>query len=268
MISYDEIRRIFATQLRLITDNDDAYNGYSFIIANEQQFEKDKRTNKAKTIYIVLHYLEATIQYGQTILPFTINVLGEENSISICQRLLLDYVLQYNLKENDDHTMQQFYTTPSVMNNYEEVYSGFRSLLYLQASFRITENALSVSKVYYKQDDDTYYEIPKIRAVINSSFQLDTQTFFNHKSMAISEGKVKTLTLQITSYLYNFEFYNKIFKLMFGKEENYSDNKFTLKVELSNGFTSDDLTFIYNDATSQNSIGELDSVAITFTRSN
>ena len=57
MISYDEIRRIFATQLRLITDNDDAYNGYSFIIANEQQFEKDKRTNKAKTIYIVLHYL-------------------------------------------------------------------------------------------------------------------------------------------------------------------------------------------------------------------
>ena len=268
MISYDEIRRIFATQLRLITDNDDAYNGYSFIIANEQQFEKDKRTNKAKTIYIVLHYLEASIQYGQTILPFAINVLGEENSISICQRLLLDYVLRYNLKENDDHTMQQFYTTPSVMNNYEEVYSGFRSLLYLQASFRITENALSVSKVFYKQDDDNYYEIPKIRAVINSSFQLDTQTFFNHKSMAISEGKVKTLTLQITSYLYNFEFYNKIFKLMFGKEENYSDNKFTLKVELSNGFTSDDLTFIYNDATSQNSIGELDSVAITFTRSN
>lgn len=267
MIDFNEIKNIVATQLMaLIDNNQDLYAGYSFIIENEQQFEKDKKKNTSKTIYVVLHYLEATINYGQTILPFTINILGEQNSTEVAQKLFLDYALTYNLKQNDDLTIQQFYSSPTIMNNFEEVYSGFRSLMYLSASFRIVENSLNLKSIKYKKDDGTYYEIPKLSAIINGNIQVDSQAFFSSKSLALSKPKIKALTLSITSYLYNEEFYNKILKLMLGIEEDNLNNEFTLNIEYTNGIILNDVKFVYVDATTQNKIGELDSISITFTR--
>ena len=266
MIDYNEILNKVATQLYETMDkNPELYGGYKIYVTKEQQYLVDKPEGKAKEIYVVVHFLEASINFGQTILPFTINVVSEQNSFEVAQQLFLDYALTYNLKQTEDATEQQFYSSPTILNNFNEVYDGFRSLLYLTGSIRIAENSLAIKTIEVKNDDGTYYEIPKLASTINGNQQLDSQAFYTTQSNAIAEGKVKAFTLSFTTNLYDKEFYNKVIRLMFGMEQNYNDTKFTFKITYTNGL-SFEIPMIYVDTTQADSLGQLTAVNLTFAR--
>ena len=88
MIDYNKILHLIATQIRTTMDeNPNMYEGYKVNVTKEQQFLIDKPKGHAKEIYCVVHFLEASINFGQTILPFTITIISEQNSFEVAQQL-------------------------------------------------------------------------------------------------------------------------------------------------------------------------------------
>ena len=135
----------------------DFYNGYFVTVAEEQDFNRimDKSPNH---IYIVVKFLSASINYGQLLLPITITAISEDRKLNVCKKLLFEYSDINNLKLSNDETIKQFYTSPQVMSNFEEIYDGYRSLLTLSGTFLINRNAnpykyyLNVFTIQFKGD--------------------------------------------------------------------------------------------------------------------
>lgn len=151
------ILNMIKTQLLELMDEEyNLYKDYNVIIAKEQDFDKHAKNGlKPKTIYIVIKFGGASINYGQTVLPVTFTVLSEQNKCEIAQTLLTDYVNKYNLESNQDLTIKQVYESPSVSSNFNIVYEGYRSVLNVTAFFVISENANFFEYWYYKLDNFT-----------------------------------------------------------------------------------------------------------------
>lgn len=146
-IDYDKIMETISIQFKDILYNDMYYNEFKIHVAKEQDFNRIVDRDP-KTIYIVVKFQSASLNYRQYLLPITIYALSEQNKLDACQRLLLDYCMKYNLAMNDDQTIKQFYSSPQVISNFEEIYYGYRSMLYMQGTFLVSKDS-DPRKFYY-----------------------------------------------------------------------------------------------------------------------
>lgn len=164
MIEFDYMMRLIESQFNeIIYGGDCTYRGYFVTVAKEQDFNRiqDKHPNH---IYIVVKFLAASLNYGQTLLPITITAVSEDRKLDVCQKLLFEFADRNNLKLTDGK-IKQFYTSPQVISNFEEIYDGFRSILYVSGSFLISEKALT-------------YE-----------YYLETPSFIEYSSNLFGEGE-------------------------------------------------------------------------------
>lgn len=146
-IDYNGILNEIKTELYDIINNDSFYANHDFLITLEQQFIKTRQM-QPNHIYIVVKISSASVNYGQTILPVSIQVISEQNKIFTAQKLLFDFVSKYNLARSDDQTTQQIWESPTVSTNFEQMFEGFRSVLYVSGTLVISANA-NFFKLYY-----------------------------------------------------------------------------------------------------------------------
>lgn len=131
----------------------DFYSNYNFDIENEQYFVPDEE-REPNRIYIVIKFSPAQIDYGQDIMPFTIQAVSEQNGLIAAQRLLFDYAQTFNLRTllKDGKTIYQNYTSPNVISNFEVIYDGFRSVLIMSGTILISSNINRITLKYYDGD--------------------------------------------------------------------------------------------------------------------
>ena len=261
----EEIIELLAMQFgKVMRGDEEYYSPYRVLISNEQQYIKTKDRDK-NAIYIVVRFLPASLNFGQTVLPITINAIAERNKIDVCQRLLLEFAQTYNLTDDESGTIKQTYTSPSIMSNFNEMFDGFRSLFYMSGTFLISKNA-NPFKVYVSGESE---EIDCITVSDTFDVQLDTQAFFNTDNFTKSVGTVGTFTLNITSYLMDTDFLNKVLavKLKDLKKQPAGVNTtFRFDIVFKNGYEARDWDFKLVNATVQEEIGELPIISMTFTR--
>lgn len=156
LVNFKYVMSIIEDQFEQVMQTDENYyKNYKFEISNEQFWvpEDDREANK---IYIIIRFSPADIDYGQLIMPFTIQAISEENGLSAAQRLLLEYAQYFNLtiKKDDinNKIIYQSYTTPSVSSNYEIVYDGFRSIFMMSGSILLSKNINRTTLKYYNGD--------------------------------------------------------------------------------------------------------------------
>lgn len=141
LIEHNEVINIIRNSLLEIMDNDYYYyKDYNVILAKEQEFIKLKQA-KPNSIYIVIKFGSASINFSQTVLPITLTAMSEQNKLDVCQKLLSDFVNKYNLETNEDSTIRQIYELPVVTSNFNKVFEGFRSILFVNGYFVISKNA-------------------------------------------------------------------------------------------------------------------------------
>lgn len=148
MVNFDYMMRLIESQFNeIIYSGDCTYRGYFVTVAKEQDFNRiqDKHPNH---IYIVVKFLAASLNYGQTLLPITITAVSEDRKLDVCQKLLFEFADRNNLKLTDGK-IKQFYTSPQVISNFEEIYDGFRSILYVSGTFLISEKSLTYDYYFY-----------------------------------------------------------------------------------------------------------------------
>ena len=184
----DNLLYTISTQIAdVINSNIDYYIPYDVEVADEQYFNKTGLNNPRK-IYIVIKFGEATLNFGQTVFPITIQAISEQDKLEVCYNLLFEFANRYNLKWSEDKSVGQFYSAPTVLSSFNEVFEGFRSLLYMSGNFLITKNTNYLTGYYIptieKKADGTYpTDLEKF--IITEGFSLDEATF---KAKIASEG--------------------------------------------------------------------------------
>lgn len=254
----DEILELIRKQFMLIIMNNEVYKDIKLYISNEQQFVKEKNREKG-AIYVVVKFIQGSLNFGQTILPVQFDVIAEKNKIELTQQLLFEYANTYNLTLDEEGLIKQIYTTPSIANNFNEVFDGFRSLLYFTGTFVISNNALNC---------DIYYKGKKLELITNSitfNVNLDSQAFYNTQNFTKSLGLVGTMTLTIASYFINDEICIDVLKMI--KKDLGVNNSFvfTLEFKNSNGVKLENVEFKLVTFVSQENIGEAPMMSMTFT---
>lgn len=140
-INYDEIVSIIRNELvETMNASYNVYKDYEVILSSEQQFIKTQNVNP-KAIYVVVKFGAASVTFGQSVLPVTLSVMGEENKLDIARMLLSSFAETYNLTRTSDNTIQQVLEAPTILSNFNMVQKGFRNLLSMGATFVVSKNA-------------------------------------------------------------------------------------------------------------------------------
>lgn len=182
-LNLDDILTLIQGQLLEYMNSDDNYETYKNLkvfLSKEQQFIKlkDKDPN---ALYIVVRFGAADVIFGQTVLPASIIALGPQNKLDIVQSLFFEYVQKYNQSRALNDTVQQFYDSPEILENFNQLYEGYRNTLSMSAAFVIGTNANNYTVYYYYNENGHTYadEVP----IISTSFAYvanpDTQAFYN-----------------------------------------------------------------------------------------
>ena len=148
MISEENILELIGKEIKSILNSDNAFNGYSFVITNETQYEKDEELKKQKKmIFIVIKYYPAVLNFGQILMPIQLDVITEANKIDIAKRLLYAFAETYNLEFNDDYTIKQYFQSPSILSNFNEIGTNYRSLMTMRGTLQISENSNLIKSI-------------------------------------------------------------------------------------------------------------------------
>lgn len=249
------LKREFA---EVMAKDEEYYENYKIYLSNEQQYVKEQSREKG-AIYIVVKFLPASLNFGQTVLPITINAIAEQNKIEVCQKLLLELAQTYNLTTDSSETIKQTYTSPANTSNFNEVFNGFRSLFYMSGTFLISKNS-NPCKLYY--DDE---EVTCITLAQSFDAQLDSQTFFNTKNFTKSVGMYGTYSLNFTTYLTDTELLNKVLAICLRSSEDGVNSTFKFTIVYNNGYKIEDLEFKLVNFSVQQNIGEMPIASLTFT---
>ena len=255
----EEILGLIATELTtIVNDNQELYEGYSFEVSEEQQFMPDER--ERKKIYIVVKFLPATINFGQTILPISFSAVAEENSLEICDKLLTEYALRYNMEFALNDTIRQFYNTPYVISNFNEIHTGYRSLMSMSGTLQINKTS-NPKRIYVEKPitengttTNIWEELPVITSNFSYSKQLDPQAFYNQSNMTVSKSRVKTYTLSLVMYDMTNYFQDKALDEVVGTTD--TETLFKIKIVWKNGKTIT-LDYYLKDYSSEQNIGEM-----------
>ena len=120
-------------------------------IYEERTFEflnASQKLNK-NTIYVVVHFDNATLMMGGAIYPIIINVLSSSEALQDDINILFTYSTTYNFipPSDTDLFIQQTYTGANVENAFEQVGGEYRSLITMNATFSVGEDILGVRTV-------------------------------------------------------------------------------------------------------------------------
>jgi hypothetical protein len=225
-VNASAIKDMLKTEFYDVMQSNSRYNGYSIEMENEQDIisESEKRQPEPKKIYIVVKIMPSSVNFGQIALPVTLICLSEKNSIDICQQLLIDFVQTYNLVWKDvsvpsnvtdsagtvtqglqSYMIQQAYTAPEVVSNFNEMYHSFVSLFYVTGSLLITQSAIICSMSYYDtladfQADTNASSLGLVAYTPSSSAQPDSQAFYGSNDHISSVNKVMSDTITFSTF--------------------------------------------------------------------
>lgn len=241
VINYEEILFMLKNKfVEVMEENYDYYKDYDLVIANEQEFVKNKDVDHHK-IYIVISFGTTDVIYGQTALSLTLKIMSEENKLDVAQNLLTSFSTKYNLKWDEESMIYQVWQTPSINSNFNLVYAGFRSILTMSGMLLIGKNAIP-NMLEFNYTDKGWDMINIITFSENFINQLDTQPYFNSENFTRSKAKFGTLSITITMYLVNDELITRALKIAYRKISN--DTTFNIRIKhLPEKDFTDDLSF-------------------------
>lgn len=275
----DEINHI------LTVYDPDFYKAYknSVIICDEQIFAKKKEL-VPNAIYIVTKFGTASFDFGQALIPITLNAVSEQNKLDVCQKLLFDLATEYTQKApiassefpSTDYA-KQLWNTPNVINNFNEVSIGFRSLFYMTGTLIIGHDSSPIEELIYNYIEDgtpKTFPIHKYMITFSDSFDVypDTQAFYTTGGIGKTAAKTASYAFSITLFKVGgdgFEFFNLCKAIKRGdstKAPKGISTKFSISMKDKDDTEAWTAEYTLINYTMQQNKGDLPTVALTFAR--
>lgn len=245
-IDYDGVLEVIGENFHNIISDEESgiYEGLEIKITSERMFIKKKKEDleqNKNTIYVVVKFQPASVTYGQTVLPISIIALAEYNGKNICYKLFQDYANYFNLEQNG--SIKQYYESPVISSNFDEMYTGFMSVVSMSGVMIISENAntFDATFIYTElengQEVEKRFKIQSLQNDFDLNLQLDPQPFFSTNNYTRSIVKLGTITVNFICYfLKNDIFLRKILQIAARKKTDGNVNEtFVVEIEWESG---------------------------------
>lgn len=210
----------------------------NLVVYEEQVFAK-QRSFLPNTIYVVIKYLQSTIQFFTETMPIQIMITCEQNQLSIAQSIINEFATTWNWRtqslviNNENVFIKHQYTSPVVLSNFMDVGNGYRSVIYFTGTIYEMDGYVDVSLITI---DSVNYEV----IGLSEAYQMTGNTQpVGDQRIATTEKSMATYTISFDIPMVNNALTKKVFAI---KKGSYSGNaNFTIK--LTYNFPSDDKTF-------------------------
>lgn len=127
-IDYDLIASQLTDGIYSIQASDSQFRGFKITVTQERQFI-ERKANQPNSIFIVISFGEATIDYGQSLIPLTLDVYGEERTFTVARALLNAFATKYNLYRSGE--VVQLWNAPTMVSPFNPTGTNFRALFAL-----------------------------------------------------------------------------------------------------------------------------------------
>ena len=252
-INYAQIVKNIQDQFNAITSEQGSpfakLDGKVFV-NDEQNFIKIISLDQ-NAIYIVVKFSSTSVNFAATVIPITLVVFATENKIKVTQSLVSTFATKYNLDQigmnniGTNISATQIWNTPSVVSNFVEAGSAFRSL-FTSSGYLVTGANLakldSITYVYGDGQNDRE-ELNIVAYSDNFNNALAPQPFPNTYGFARSITNFSTFGFSISTYSMNSRLVQEVLAMKGFKSDatgaiNYCDpNKtFTIELNFSNGY--------------------------------
>lgn len=236
VVPYELIIELIKAQFEEVKQLNEKFASINFVVSDEQMFAKLK-DKSSKTIYIVVRFSPAAINFGQATLPLELSVMGFGNEIQLTQEFLNDFVSTYNL--NSSGNITQLYMTPRAAMNFNEIYNEFRSLFSVTGTLIIGDNTIRMTELSYYPLGGVSGEEPEIIPVIayNDSTEnsLNPQPYSNSVGRTKSYGSFQTFSFSIVLYPDGSKkMIQKLFQLKFDTSKSHQNDSFVFQLKFNN----------------------------------
>lgn len=274
VINYSEILALLKTEFAAVQATKATFADFNIVVGDEQVFAKQKDANP-NSIYVAIKFGQASINFGQSVLPVTIQVIGTYNHIRPTQDFLNTFANTYN--RTDANGIQQLYMSPTANMNFSEVYNGFRSIFSLYGTFVISNGTLiKVKQVEYSyQTIENGVTVTKTETIDiihytdRTENSLDTNPYPDNNGRTRSYGAFQTFAFSIVTYPDGSkQFFKDIMKWKFDTTRSHQNDTFQLKILLENSGISEANLPTWNykchSANFEQTIGENPTITLAF----
>ena len=219
---------------------------------NEEDIQED-------TILIYFNTLAGTIDNATAIVPAQLTILSEKNSIEKTKEFFNDFANEYSNKlyseSLDFVAIKPIFSSPVVVQPFIENDNGYRTMLYVGASFTVYSNISTLSS--FKIDEEEI-DVESFHIGYSAS-QTPSQLAGEKKLMMLNNNAA--LTIQVVTRPYVTIFNNKLKGIRTGQLD--SNTTFQIKLEFTDGSTEEyKMININNDQGGGKN--EVDLLTITF----
>ena len=175
-----------------------------FIIESEQMFIK-RDVLKPDTIYLLTRELQNDNSIGVDTQPIQILILSEQDSLDICKGFFSAFAKKFNFVESFDtytednttHTIwvKQQYADPVVLSNFNTIDCGYRSVLYMSATFYIMYDIVDLKDLKIDGDDFKALTFSLAYSMTPNTQQITGASEFISKSVKSVSSLAITLTI-------------------------------------------------------------------------
>jgi hypothetical protein len=261
MIKTDVMLNLLRSEIASFQAKHEEYKKYNVIITTEQQFVKI-RESAPTDIFAVIKFESSTIYFGQTVYPCELRILGEKNKVEEIYNFILAFEQEYNLVANDDKTITQVFSTPSVASNFNDIEDGFRPLLTCGISFVVSESSNPIQTVTYswttRNQEEKSEIIYSLGTMIQFSNSLDSQPFYHTDDFTTSMAKAGSLVVSLSIYQTQCHLLEMIFAII-----NRSAMKKVDDTSFNGIDTAFNLTFTFKDGTEINGVFRISNYSLS-----
>ena len=179
MWNYNDYQNWMRDRLNEVKNSLD-FNDYAIEVFNEQDYAK-RRSILPKTITVITRFLASSMIFNVKTQPIQILIVAEENGLATANSILSKFCEQWNFVTTKESTtaVKHQYSTPVVLNNFNLIGMGLRSVLYISANLNILDNLLDMTDIKVNLDplsfeaynDDTPYHKGDIVAYSSHIYQ-------------------------------------------------------------------------------------------------
>jgi hypothetical protein len=252
----DTIQAELDTLLAEINSGTDEYSvmlqeligGMQVYVNDEQDFVKPTEMSD-NSLFVNVHFLESSVNFGGSVVNINLKVLGTANKIKPAQAIMAAFATRWSTQNFGTNGYTQIWVIPRVESNFFEAEADFRTLFSVSGSIIISQEVIKLESLVYKygsgaNDEETIYFLAWNDSFSNS---LSPQPFGNTCGYAVSESNFSTYAFTINTYMLDSRLVEDCFniqgfrKLVSGQRVASSLNgnsTLTLYLTFANGFTN------------------------------
>lgn len=219
IIDYEALTDLIADELYAAQAAEEGLEGCKVLVTQERANVREEDKANPKSVFVAVSFGGATIDYGQSLIPVTLSVYGEQRTFRAARALLNRFAVDNNLKR--EGRFKQLWVTPDVEDPISPVGNGYRALFSLSGViqyFGAGGNPV-VEITYRAKPSGDQTQLFFLQYSPSWSNALRPQPKSDSKGRAESASAYSTFSFGVSAYVASDPFFKRLLSMVYGEED-------------------------------------------------